>query len=520
MLQIRNRLPAVMIRDRFIIYQLLLPFLFILQSTILNLQSAILYAYPNGWSDDILLTPEDTEERGLPDVDVDRYNNVWAVWDSATWINGTAEILYSKRDSLGNSLISETDVSNNASYSIIPRIAVDASNNVHFIWRDESPQGLGIWHAKLANSGSVIVASHLAVSGAGGLALAHEIALNKYQEVNIAWEECPSGYDQISYTKLDSLGNPLVPKIQITPVNISACWPGIGVDSLANNHLGYRTDSAGTSDRLTYSKLDKDGNILISNKILGIGLGPTLINDKNQNIHIVYDEHTTYHNAICYLKLDNNGNILVGPKAISLPQINSNLYSHMAMDSLQYLHVVWQADSNTDVHIMYAKLDTNGNFVIPPMKIVYPYQSGEPRIAVDRSNRLHVVWIDGRLNSGGDIFCKRGENEMTVKEITRSKAVNFPKISVFPNPFTKETKIVFSFSRMVPSAAREENEKTQVGVYDILGRKVKEFMVEGSDGVIQWRGADSNGNRLPAGVYLLRITSAPGTQTVPVVLLR
>ncbi|GAI57405.1 unnamed protein product, partial [marine sediment metagenome] len=150
-----------------LLYLLISSFVFYLTSSILHLTS-VLYSYPPGWSDDILLTPEDDMQRGNPDLDVDTYNNVWTVWDSGSWVNNTAEVLYSKRDSLGDSLIPETNVSNNVLYSHLQRVAVDASNNVQFIWREISPQGLGIGHAKLANDGSEIVPSHLAVSGAGG----------------------------------------------------------------------------------------------------------------------------------------------------------------------------------------------------------------------------------------------------------------------------------------------------------------------------------------------------------------
>ncbi|GAI90526.1 unnamed protein product, partial [marine sediment metagenome] len=85
----------------------------------------------------------------------------------------------------------------------------------------------------------------------------------------------------------------------------------------------------------------------------------------------------------------------------------------MAMDSLQYLHVVWETDSSGIFPIIYAKLDTLGNFIIPPTQIVYPPYTvrggGMPRIAVDPSNKLHLVWVDDRLNPlvSTDIFYKR-----------------------------------------------------------------------------------------------------------------
>jgi hypothetical protein len=408
-----------------------------LQSAILNLQSTMLHAYPPGWSDDILLTPEDDMQRSNPDIDVDTYNNVWAVWDSGNWVNNTAEILYSKRDSLGDSLIPETNISSNVLYSHLPKIAVDASNNVQFIWREISPQGLGIGHTKLANDGSVIVPSHLAVSGAGGgsSSLRPEMVLNKYQEINIIWDESPSGYNQMNYTKLDSLGNPIIPKIKVSLNTFYTYWPGIGIDSMANSHLGYRTDDTVSAYRLTYTKLDRNGNVLIDNKFFGFGYLPVMIADRNQNIHMVYADHTGPGISIEYLKLDQDANILVGPITLSIHENNN--CPHMAMDSLQYLHVVWHLEAPQG--IMYAKLDTLGDFVISPIIIVYPPDAvwpAYPRIAVDYSNHLHLVWKDQRFNPGvsTDIFYKRGENENTVEETAQLKTADLSKISVFPNP--------------------------------------------------------------------------------------
>jgi len=217
-------------------------------------------------------------------------------------------------------------------------VAVDGSNNVQFIWRDETPQGIGVWHAKLANDGSEIVPSHLAVSGAGGGGSNRpEMVLNKYNEINIIWDESPSGYNQMNYTKLDTLGNPIIPKIKVSLDTFYSYWPGIGIDSFANNHMAYRLDS-GFQDRLTYTKLDKDGNILIDNKILDTGLLPTIIADRSQNIHMVYPHPTGSGWSIEYLKLSNNGSILISPKTISIHE--HNMSPHMAMDSLQYLRLI------------------------------------------------------------------------------------------------------------------------------------------------------------------------------------
>jgi len=478
----------------------------------------MLYAYPSGWSDDILLTPETSGYRNEPDISVDTYNNVWVVWDSVFWGNGY--VYYTKRDSLGNCLIPETKLPDPIhSCGGHAKVVLDNSDNIHIQWTEPSPTGNGIGYAKLDNDGSIIVNPNLAMPGYGGgeSCNRHEIALDKYQNINVVWDEQPLETNQISYTKLDSIGDTLIARIRVSPTGCYSIWPGIGVDSFANNHLGYRTDTTTAADRLTYSKLDKDGNILISNKILGYGALPTIISARSQNIHMVYGDPTGPGISIEYLKLDQNANILAGPIILSIHENNG--CPHMAMDSLQYLHVVWQTESGGAFPIMYAKLDTMGEFIIPPMQVVYPPYTpggGMARIAVDRSNKLHLVWVDGRLNPGvtTDIFYKRGENENTVEETAQLKTANLPKITVFPNPVSKVTKISFG--------KEQSAEGIGLKIYDACGRLVRQFdypTIRQSDHVI-WQGTDNSGNHLPAGVYFIRLSNFTDAQSVPVILLR
>ena len=467
-------------------------------------------AYPPGWSEDILLTPETDGKRDDPDVSVDSYNNVWVVWDSVFLGNGY--VYYSKRDSLGNCIIPETELPDAQSSCVgNARVVVDRSDNIHIEWTEPSPTGLGIGYAKLNNDGFFIVQPKLAMPGYGGGGNhRYDIALDKYGNINIGWVERPLEDWQISYTKLDSMGDTLISRARVSPVGISSIWPGIGVDSMGNIHLGYRTDTTGVQDRFTYSKLDKDGNILISNKVLGIGMAPTIISDRSQNIHMVYIDPTGPGISIKYLKLDRDGNFLISPKNISIHENNN--YPHMAMDSLQYLHVIWHLE--VPMGIVYTKLDTLGNYVVSPMLVVYPPEAVWPgcaRIAVDHSNRLHLVWDDQRLGSV-DIYYKRGENEIGIEESDGPKAIAPLKLSASPNPFIKE--ITVKYSILAP------HQSPCITVYDIMGRRIKEFEIDDKKGNIVWDGTDDFGISIPAGVYYIKLSGIDNAIPIQVILLR
>jgi hypothetical protein len=245
--------------------------------------------------------------------------------------------------------------------------------------------------------------------------------------------------------------------------------------------------------------------------VLGYGAIPSIIADRSQNIHMVYADPMGPGISIKYLKLDQDGNFIISPKNISIHENNN--YPHMAMDSLQYLHVVWHLED--PMGVIYSKLDTLGNYVIAPIAVVDTPEAiwpGHPRIAVDRSNRLHLVWKDQRQDSAvaSDIYYKRGENESGVKEEIRLKAANRHKVSVSPNPFTMVTRIQL--------LGDFDTQETNLTIYDVSGRRVRDFILYPSSLILgaTWDGRDDAGKVLPPGIYFLKLSGKPVGKVVKV----
>jgi hypothetical protein len=83
----------------------------------------------------------------------------------------------------------------------------------------------------------------------------------------------------------------------------------------------------------------------------------------------------------------------------------------------------------------------------------------------------------------------------------------------YPNPFNPETWIRFDLDK--PSRVRVE-------VVDVTGRKVR-ILLDGTESAgihqIRWDASDGSGNRVPAGVYLCRLTSGDRTEVRKMMLL-
>jgi len=57
-------------------------------------------------------------------------------------------------------------------------------------------------------------------------------------------------------------------------------------------------------------------------------------------------------------------------------------------------------------------------------------------------------------------------------------------------------------------------------IYDIIGRKVREFILNEPDGIITWDGTNNSCIPLPAGVYYIKFSGADDILSVQVIFIR
>jgi hypothetical protein len=84
----------------------------------------------------------------------------------------------------------------------------------------------------------------------------------------------------------------------------------------------------------------------------------------------------------------------------------------------------------------------------------------------------------------------------------------------YPNPFNPETKIKFE----IPNSKFETNPKTEIRIYDILGREIKTLVNEQlKPGIYE---VEFDGTNLPSGVYFYKLVSGDFTQSKKMVLIK
>jgi hypothetical protein len=77
-------------------------------------------------------------------------------------------------------------------------------------------------------------------------------------------------------------------------------------------------------------------------------------------------------------------------------------------------------------------------------------------------------------------------------------------VSASPNPFSGTTRISFASSK---------SGDVRVGIFDVAGREVRDFLADVMNRgpqSLMWDGRDHSGNALPSGIYLIRLTTPSG----------
>ena len=98
-----------------------------------------------------------------------------------------------------------------------------------------------------------------------------------------------------------------------------------------------------------------------------------------------------------------------------------------------------------------------------------------------------------------------------------AKVEHFTVLAAYPNPFNPSTTLRYALPQT------EANYTTTVQIYDLTGKLVKTLLnatqPAGWHSVV-WHGTDQFGSRVPAGVYLSKVSFGSETKTIKVMLLK
>ncbi|MHA1651313.1 MAG: hypothetical protein ACTSYB_14065 [Candidatus Helarchaeota archaeon] len=399
-----------------------------------------------GWSNYEIISdskpPWNDGASSAPDIAVDSSGTVHVVWNDDTdgWWETDIEIMYSSyTPSSGWSnptIVSDTATLWNNESSYLPSIAVGASGTIHIVWYDQTDGWWGtdneiMYRNYTPNVGwsSPKIISDDITQWNNGSSYCPDIAVDPSGNVHVVWYDGTDGWwgidTEIMYTNYSpssGWSSPIVISDDASLWNNGSSYiPSIVADSSGKIHVVWHDNTKGwwgTDFEIMYTCYTPGSGwtspIVISDTVTvwnnGYSYFPVIAADNSGNLYVVWQDSTDGGWGTDDEIMFNSYTPSSGwgtPSVISDTGTNWNNDSssdpRIAVDTSGIVHVVWNDMTEgwwgTDDEIMYRNYSVSTGWntitILSDNQTKWnDKESFSPSIAVDSSNKVHIVWSD------------------------------------------------------------------------------------------------------------------------------
>jgi len=344
----------------------------------------------------------------FPMTAVNSLGHINLVWHDNT--PGNYEIYYKKSTNGGGSWSTNQRLTSTSGNSLFPVLTLNSSGHINLVWQDDTPGNMEIYYTKSTNGGAAWSPSQRLTS-TSGLSQSPAIAVNSAGHIHVAWEDDTPGNYEIYYMKSTNGGASWSAKQRLTVTSSSSQFPAIAVDATGNIHVVWQDSTPGNAE-IFYKKSTNGGATWLANQRLtwtsGTSEWPALAVNSSGYIHLLWHDNTPGNFAVYHKKSTNGGGSWSANQRLTWTS-GSSEGPGIAVDSSDYLHVVWPDNTSGNYEIYYKKSMNGGGSWSASRRLTWT--SGNSRgawIAVDPSSALHVVWND---NTPGnfEVYYKKGQ---------------------------------------------------------------------------------------------------------------
>jgi hypothetical protein len=224
-----------------------------------------------------------------------------------------------------------------------PAIVVDLSGNLHVVW-EEKAENYEIYYKRSSDGGATWTPNKRITWNSGGSPV---IAIGSSGNLHVVWHDYTLDYDEIYYKKSTDGGANWMPSKRLTWTSGDSGSPDIAVDSSGNLHVVWEDYTSWNWD-VHYRKSPDAGATWTASKRLTWNMGeskfPAIAVGPSAYVHVVWQDHESDNDEIYYRNSTDGGATWTARKRLTW---NSGDSEHLdiAADPAGNLHVVWQDDT-------------------------------------------------------------------------------------------------------------------------------------------------------------------------------
>lgn len=337
---------------------------------------------------------------GSPVLAVDSAGTVHMAWYDN--LPGNWEILYSSKTITGAWEAPE-NVSANASYSLVPSLAVDSHDNVAIAWQDYGGpriawQGTLLYKMREPGEDFAPFEAISATAGFGGYPEVRDanLVVDSHNVTHLLWAGNTTDGYRIFHARKAPGGLWSFPRV-VNPGAGASFRPSAAIDASDVLHVVWQeTVASGTQGDVYYSRLSGESWSTPVNlsKNSGDSLEPHMIYCRDGALRVVWQDYSSNaEQAEIYLAERAAGGDWSAPANVSQTAGDSAGPS-LAEDAAGALHLVWYDNTPGNWEILYAVKQSNGVWTSGANVSQTPGRSGQPRLIFDRRGVLHLAWAD------------------------------------------------------------------------------------------------------------------------------
>jgi len=457
------------------------------------------------WEPEVRLTNDPSES-------VTCFDNAWAVAAAGTTIHvvwhdardGNTEIYYKRSLDNGTTWSADTRITNDASWSERPSVAVRDSI-VHVAWYDGRLGPPRIFYKHSLDNG-VTWGADVSLTPTAGVGY-HPSVATCGSMVHVAWTDMSAG-PQIYYTRSLDDGTTWDAEKIITP-HAPAAGKNLASIAVADSIVHVTWMDSRSNPQIYYTRsCDHGATWETDRSITPVPSQFASVAVSDSIVHVVYADFRfgTEVPMIYYTRSLDSGTSW--QTEVQLGESSASWYPSVAVAG-SHVHTVWLDNRNGDISEVYYKcsLDDGVNWESDVRLTDNTSESREPSVAVS-GTYVHVVWNDDR-DQNLEIYYKRGSMENT--GVRDDEETSLAELHPLVAPTFFRDGITFRLDDPLSGPMR-------VVLFDVLGVPVC-GATYGADPSFVHLG-DARIPRLAPGVYFLRMEAGKLAATQKLIKIR